>query len=422
MSRIPPQPPAPRERLRRVGIAAWSIIGILILLVVAIYFLEKIRVIFPPLVLALFLIYLLNPLITRLEHRGIPRLLGALLSFILFFGGLALAIVAMVPLISDQVEVFGRQLPEFRRQIAGYVTGTAETIDRRLGTDIDTTQVTCLLGEDGAVASEVPSAAECDEVTNRIRDQLGDQAGRFAEIGLSVLEGLLVFILAPLLALYLLIDLPKLQAGTLQLLPESYRDEVAELGSKVGRAVGGFFRGQLFVAFIVGCASAAGFWIIGLPFWLVIGVIAGFFNLLPLVGPFIGGAIGFVVGTVTGGVGLGLQAAAVELVVQQVDNHIISPNVMKRAVQLHPVTVMLSLLAGGALAGFWGVLLGVPAIAVAKLVLGHLWATRVLGRPATTEGLPAGPSAGAPPTASTDEPGGEDKTEPEVPQPSRTTV
>jgi len=111
----------------------------------------------------------------------------------------------------------------------------------------------------------------------------------------------------------------------------------------------------------------------------VIGAIAGFFNLIPLVGPFIGGGIGFVIGTVYGGVGLGIKAAVVEVIVQQIDNHFLSPNVMKRTVRIHPVTVMLSLLAGGALAGFWGVLLAVPAVAVGKLVLGHLWATRVLG-------------------------------------------
>jgi predicted PurR-regulated permease PerM len=129
----------------------------------------------------------------------------------------------------------------------------------------------------------------------------------------------------------------------------------------------------------VGLMSAIGFGIIGLPFWFVIGAIAGFFNLIPLVGPFIGGALGFIIGTVYGGVGLGLKAALVELIVQQIDNHFLSPNVMKRTVQVHPVTVMLSLLAGGALAGFWGVLLAVPTVAVVKLVLGHLWETRILG-------------------------------------------
>ncbi len=231
-------------------------------------------------------------------------------------------------------------------------------------------------------------------MTQRFRERVVQQAGNFTEIGRSILEVLLVFVLAPLFALYLLIDLPDLQRDMLRLVPENHRDEVADVAGKIGRTVGGFFRGQLFVALVVGVLSAAGFALIGLPFWLIIGAIAGFFNLIPLIGPFIGGGLGFLVGTMTAGVGLGLKAAFVELVVQQLDNHVISPNVMSRTVQIHPVTVMLALLAGGALAGFWGVFLGVPAVAVAKLLLGHVWATRVLG----VDPSPYSHTAGEPPS------------------------
>jgi predicted PurR-regulated permease PerM len=214
---------------------------------------------------------------------------------------------------------------------------------------------------------------------------LAGSADRLTELGFGVLESLLIFILSPLLALYLLIDLPHLQRDMLNLVPPTHRDEVADLASKVSRTVGGFFRGQLFVALIVGVLSSLGFAIVGLKFWLVIGAIAGFTNLIPLVGPFIGGGLGFLVGTATDGIGTGLKAVIVAIVVQQIDNHVISPNVMRRAVHVHPVTVMLSLLAGGALAGFWGVLLGVPSVAVAKVLLSHLWRTRVLHEPTARE-------------------------------------
>jgi predicted PurR-regulated permease PerM len=362
------------ERLRRAGIGAWSIIGILILGWVAVWALLKIRIIFPPLVLALLIIYVLNPVIGWLERRGVPRTLGAAVTYIVVLGSMALLISALIPLVSEQVTSFGRQWPQFRAELVRYIDDTADTVDERLGTQIDTTQVDCLLGSDQA-----PSAAECDSVTRELREQIASQAGRLTQLGSSLLEALLVFILAPLIALYLLIDLPNLRRDLSNLVPEMYRAEITDLGAKVSRAVGGFFRGQLLVALIVGILSSVGFRLIGLPFWLVIGAIAGFFNLVPLVGPYIGGGLGFLVGAIGGSVTLGLKAALVELVVQQLDNHVISPNVMKRTVNLHPVTVMLSLLAGATLAGFWGVLLGVPAVAVAKLLLGHVWATRVLG-------------------------------------------
>jgi predicted PurR-regulated permease PerM len=376
-------PPTPRlpagERLRRAGIAAWSVIGLLVLIAISVWLLFKIRVIFPPLVLALLIIYLLNPLVNRLQARGVPRTIGALIAYVVVAVVITLLGIVIAPFLAREVESFGDRWPELKLDFVRSIEGFGETIESRFNIEVDTSQVVCLFGAEDIEGPDQPTQAECDEVTRRYREQILQQADRITEFGTGILELLLIFILAPLLALYLLIDLPQVQRDLLHLVPESHREEMSDLGTKVGRAVGGFFRGQLLVALLVGVLSSAGFALVGLDFWLVIGAIAGFTNLIPLVGPFIGGGLGFVVGTITEGLDVGLYAALVALIVQQIDNHIISPVVMKRTVQLHPGTVMLSLLAGGTLAGFWGVLLAVPAVAVAKLLLGHFWATRVLG-------------------------------------------
>ena len=393
---VPPRLP-PGERLRRVGIGAWSVIGLLILLAISVWLLFAIRVIFPPLVLALLIIYLLNPLVNRLEERRVPRALGAVLTYVVVLGSIVLIVLALAPVVARQIDSFSQDWPEFREKSVRNIQTTSESIEDRFGTRINTSQIECLLGADDIASAEAPSHAECDEETKKFRDRIGAQASRITELGGTILEVLIIFILAPLLALYLIIDLPDLQKDWLSLVPEQHRDEFAEVGSKMGRAVGGFFRGQLVVAFIVFILSSVAFRIVGLPFWLVIGAIAGLTNLIPLVGPFIGGGLGFLIGAMSGGIGLGLKAALAALVVQQIDNHIISPNVMKRTVQLHPVTVMLGLLAGGTLAGFWGVLLAVPAIAVVKIIAGHVWTTRVLGLEPTPfnseEAVPNDPQA-----------------------------
>jgi predicted PurR-regulated permease PerM len=367
------------ERLRRAGVAAWSIIGLLILGAIFVWVLLKIRIIFPPLVVALLMIYLMNPLVNRLEERRVSRSLGTILAYVLVFGTLTLLIIGITPFISGQVDKFSEQWPEFKLELADSVVNFGEGVNERFGVDLDTARVTCLLDADNTQDADAPSHERCDAVTQRFRESVTSSADRITEVGSSVLEVLFIFILGPLLALYLLIDLPQLQRDVLNLVPKDHQEEAADLGSKIGRTVGGFFRGQFLVAVIVGVMAATGFAIIGLPFWLIIGAIAGFTNLIPLVGPFIGGGLGLLIGSITGGPALGLKAALVALVVQQIDNHIISPNVMKRTVKLHPVTVMLSILAGGTLAGFWGVLLGVPAVAVGKLLASHLWTTRVLG-------------------------------------------
>lgn len=385
-------PASPRlpatERLRRAGIAAWSLIGILVLIYIAFQLLVRISIIFPPLVLAFLVIYTLNPIVTRLEKRGVPRLLGAIGAYVVLLGGLALVIILSIPFISHQVQQLSDRWPEYRGELVVFVEDTSNSLEDSVGIALPADRIECLLGADETNVDDAPSLARCDEVTEKLRETIGAQTDRLTQIGSSVLEVLLIFVLAPLLALYLLVDLPHLQRDALNLVPASHQDEFSDLAGKVGRAVGGFFRGQFLVALTVGLMSALGFALIGLPFWFLIGAIAGFFNLIPLVGPYIGGAIGFLVGSVTGGIGLGLKAALVELIVQQIDNHIISPNVMKRTVQIHPATVMLALLAGGAVAGFWGVLLGVPAVAVGKLLLGHLWATRVLGEDISPVGPP----------------------------------
>ena len=122
--------------------------------------------------------------------------------------------------------------------------------------------------------------------------------------------------------------------------------------------------------------------IIDLPFWLIVGMIAGLFNMIPLIGPWVGAVPGIVIAFTTGGgTSKAIAVAVVMAIVQQIDNHFISPMVMQRAVKLHPAVVMLALLAGGSLAGFFGLLLAVPTVATLKIVCGHVWRHYVLGEP-----------------------------------------
>jgi predicted PurR-regulated permease PerM len=121
--------------------------------------------------------------------------------------------------------------------------------------------------------------------------------------------------------------------------------------------------------------------ILDLPFWLIVGLIAGMFNMIPLIGPYIGAVPGVIIALTTRDFGTALWVVAIMTGAQQIDNHFISPLVMQRAVKLHPAVVMLALLAGGTLGGFFGLLLAVPTTAVLKILVSHLWRTYVLGEP-----------------------------------------
>jgi predicted PurR-regulated permease PerM len=141
--------------------------------------------------------------------------------------------------------------------------------------------------------------------------------------------------------------------------------------------MGGFFRGQLLVALVVGIMSSLALWLIGLPYWAVVGMIAGFFNLVPMIGPFVGAVPAMLIAAALSPPITILWVALALTGVQQIDNHFISPNVMRWAVRLHPVTIMISLIAGATLAGFFGMLLAVPVVASAKMIASHFWRTRV---------------------------------------------
>ena len=349
------------ERLRRAGQVAWAIVGVTTLVAILGLVVWTFRVVLPPLILAGAIVFILNPFVTILQRRGIPRAAGAGIAYLIVIGAITLAGVLMAPFASDQIEQLLADWPDIRDK-------TERWIDAR------------------AVDSEnwVVQLPSVDELRNELGnegDSLSEQLRRAREIGLQVFHVLLIVVLAPIIAFYLLVDVPHLRTSAEALIPRGARDEVLLVGHRLNRAIGGFFRGQLLVAFIVGVMCSIGLALIGLEFWFLIGMIAGLFNVIPLVGPWIGGIPGVVIALTTGSPLQALGVVAIMAGAQQIDNHFITPQVMQRAVRLHPAAVMLALLAGGTLGGFFGLLLAVPVAAVVKIIVGHVWRVHVLGEP-----------------------------------------
>jgi predicted PurR-regulated permease PerM len=121
-------------------------------------------------------------------------------------------------------------------------------------------------------------------------------------------------------------------------------------------------------------------WAIDLPFWLLIGIIAGFLNLIPFLGPVVGGALAALVALLNADIWQAIWAVAIMILVQQIDNHLITPMIQRARVNLSPLVIVLALIIGGSLAGLLGVLVAIPATAAVRIVVGHLWRTRLLGQ------------------------------------------
>lgn len=345
--------------MRRAGSVAWAFVGLAVAIAIIGWVAWKVAVIFPPLILAGAVVFILNPFISLLQRRGIPRLAGVLLTYFGFMAVVILIGLVMWPAVHDQGQNLADRWPDIRTKMETWVDDRAEGLK---GTPFEFDR------------KRVTEAFSNTDVS--VRDQL-DQA---AKVGVALFHALLVMILTPIFAFYLLVDLPHLKQVADGLIPAAARPEVLVVARRMNAAVGGFFRGQLVVALIVGILASIGLFIIHLPFWLLIGMVAGFFNMIPLVGPYIGGIPALVIALTTKEPITALWVVLIMVGVQQIDNHFISPLVMQRVVKLHPVLVMLALLLGGTLGGFFGLLVAVPTAAILKILVGHLWRVHVLGQ------------------------------------------
>lgn len=350
------------EQLRRLGVLTWTTLGVLGLLAVLIWVAGQIRIIWLPLVLALGIVYLLNPLVTGFERMHIPRVLGTTLAYLITGAILVLVGSFVAPVIGEQGASLSEQFPTIVDDVGARLEGVGASI----GVEFDVwsyDQIRAWI--------EDPASIEGLQVF----------AGEAFTVVMDVFEIVALIFLAPVLAFYLLTSLPAVTATALRLTPPDLRDEAAEVGSRVGRALGGFVRGQLVVALIVGILSSVGLRVIGLDLWLIIGMTAGVLNMIPFIGPWVGGALAAAVALVLGDFQMALIVTVWFFLVQQFDNHIVSPNVLRATVKLHPALIILALLAGGSLGGLFGLLIAVPLTAVVKVLSSHLWRTRVLGEP-----------------------------------------
>lgn len=370
------------ERIRRAGAVSWAVCGVAALIALLGVVAWVLRVIWPPLILAAAIVFLLNPIVTRLQRRHIPRAAGTGIAYLGVAATVAVVVLLVAPLATEQYDQLAEEWPELRDDLERQVNDLAERSrepDWWLGVEVPSWDE----WEDqffGDGSSDLDGNGQVSDEERQ--ERFADQLATARELGLKVFHVGIIFVLAPIIAFYLLVDLPHLRQVARSLVPARARGDAMVVSRRLAHAIGGYFRGQLAVAMVVGTMASVGMLIIDLPFWLIVGMVAGIFNMIPLIGPWVGAVPGIVIALTTGGgLSKAIAVAVVMAVVQQIDNHFISPIVMQRAVKLHPAAVMLALLAGGTLGGFFGLLLAVPTTAVLKIVVGHAWRHWVLEEP-----------------------------------------
>jgi predicted PurR-regulated permease PerM len=208
-------------------------------------------------------------------------------------------------------------------------------------------------------------------------DVLKNLVSTLAEVGAMILD----IVLALVISLYLLVDGPRFGERSLAIIPPQHRPKALFLQDNVSRVLGGYLRGQLTLALIIGVLAGVGTAMLGLPYAVVLGVLAGLFELVPMFGPILS-----VIPAVL--VALFMPFPTVVwvllffLVIQQIENNVLAPRISGHAVGLHPLGAMFALLAGFQLAGLLGGLFAVPLAGVLWVLLGAAY-RNVLTEPPT---------------------------------------
>jgi len=342
------------------------LLGLFLFLV---WFVSTLLGLLAPLIIALFFAYLLNPVVTAAARRGLPRWAGSVLALLL----IVLAVTAAVVFL----------LPPAIAQLEGVITGAA-TLSRDLVALIESDATLAFLQRLGVAPDQVQSFL-AGQVSPRLE---GILRGVFeALLGVvssvsAILLQLVNIVIIPFFVFYLLKDLPDLRTRLLALFPVSRQGRVGETLEWVDGILGAYFRGSVIVAGIQGVIHGVGLAIIGVDFALVLGILSGLLNLFPYVGLLASLVLSALVALLSGGAVWGKVVAVIALTVGRnlFETTVLGPKIIGAKVGLHPVLLMVCLAVFGYFLGFVGLLIAVPATALAKS-----WAERRLESATSTE-------------------------------------
>jgi predicted PurR-regulated permease PerM len=302
-----------------------------------------------PVLAALGIAYLLNPVLERLVAYGMSRALGAGFLLISFLGLIIAAIAAAIPAVADQIQQFGHDLPRL-------ITNLDLWLHDHFGVELPSDWKQYLNKEN--IEHTLGSGAVQTVATAAL-------GGAFALLGI-----LAEFLLVPVFAFYFLVDWPNLLRRIDHMIPPRKRRAVRNILTDIDRVVAGWVRGQGIVTSILAVLYAIGFTVIGMPLSVPIGLLVGALTVIPFVGTFVGAAIAAVV-TIADGGGIDMlgKVGAVILILHLLEAGVLTPKIVGHRVGLSETGALFAVVAGGKLLGFVGVVLAVPIAATCAVLV-----------------------------------------------------
>ena len=317
---------------------------------------DFLSVVMLPVILSGLLFYLLNPLVDLMEKYKINRVLAISIIFVIIAILLIIGLAVAIPNLQRQVVIFAQNVPSY-----------LEDADRVIN-DL----VTKHLPDDFRPQLEQVLANFSTQATAWASNISSKAVNWVSALISGTSQVIVALIIMPFMLFYLLRDGKGLRDYITQFLPNKLREPVGKVLSEVNQQLSNYVRGQITVAVIVAIMFIILFKIIGLRYAVTLGITAGFLNLVPYLGSFLAMIPALVLGLIAGPVML-LKVIIVFIVEQTIEGRFVSPLILGSQLNIHPITILFVLLTSGSMFGIWGVLLGIPIYASAKVVISAIF-------------------------------------------------
>lgn len=302
-----------------------------------------------PLFIGFIIAWLFNPIVCKLKEKGFSKIASAIIVYLVFLVCLILFIRVFIPVLYSQINDLVAAVPSIFSKVELFINDFIRQFNLE--------QLNLINIKDNMMNGiETTLFAFMNNLPNIV-----------INLVVSLFSGLGIFLMGLVVGLYMLFDFESITRHLLKLFPKKNRYEVETLITNIGKEVRKTVNGTLLVASMVFVTDSIGFTIVGLKAPVLFGLFCGLTDLIPYIGPYIGGAAAVVVGFSQGNV-IGVSVLIICVIVQLVESYILQPVVMSKAMQLHPVTIIIGLLIFGYFFGIIGMVFATPCLALIKVL------------------------------------------------------
>jgi predicted PurR-regulated permease PerM len=284
-----------------------------------------------------------------LSHWGMPKGLAVLLIYLLFLVSLALIAVLVGPVLFEQLTTLTASVPEQYSHVVTSLQTSPTSLLQRLGSSLP------------------PFSVLTQNLTALTPNFVADLVGFMT----STVRFCAYFVVVLAIGFYWTIEVPRLERLVLSFLPVARRPQALAIWQEIEYKLGAFVRGQGLAMLIIGVASAIGYLLIGLPNVLVVAVLAGLFEAIPIIGPIVTAVLAALL-AVPQGVTSVLLVIGFSTLLQQLESNVLIPRIMSHAIGISALAGLFAVLVFGTLYGFLGVFVAIPLIVVVHVLLDHI--------------------------------------------------